>query len=235
MNDRKEWGLREIELYNNGSDEYREMREKFYNIKWRKLINIEKAADGSLYYNNTYKIKNKINNKVIEINKEHNLYILRSWGPDNKIILKFGYSDKLEKRLYTYFNHNPYIELLYTFYKPNARDLELEIHSKVKSDFNNEWYNEDKLEIILSLIHDSNTSVVEHEKLSVNTNVPCWITELLNNQEYTFKELSKTFTPIFKERGLIFSAKSLKDYFPEFDKSRKIKNKIRDTYYKFKL
>lgn len=34
---------------------------------------------------------------------------------------------------------------------------------------------------------------------------------------------------------MVFNGHTLKDKFPKFEKNRKVKNKIRDTYYKFKL
>jgi len=62
-----------------------------------------------------------------------------------------------------------------------------------------------------------------------------WITPKLQNREYTFQELGEIFENDFTIKGLEFTPKTMKDYFPDFEKTRKIRNKQRDTYYKFKI
>lgn len=56
----------------------------------------------------------------------------------------------------------------------------------------------------------------------------------IEDREYTFKELEELFQDEFLNKGIRFNGYALKKYFPEFEKTRKIKHKIRDTYYKFK-
>lgn len=63
-----------------------------------------------------------------------------------------------------------------------------------------------------------------------------FIREILEDKEYTYEELEKIFSPIFKEHKLKWNKKtSIKNYFPSFEKKKKMVNKIRDTYYKFIL
>lgn len=94
-------------------------------------------------------------------------------------------------------------------------------------------FNEYELNKIYEAVDIENSfSCVYVNKYLSNT---CWTSDYLENKEYTFRELETIFYSIFKEKGLIFSSKSLKDHFPEFEKTRKSKDKIRDTYYKFKL
>ena len=56
-----------------------------------------------------------------------------------------------------------------------------------------------------------------------------------NDKEYSYSELEEIFTDEFLKRGIVFSGYIIKDYFPEFTKIRKTKNKIKETYYKFKI
>lgn len=62
-----------------------------------------------------------------------------------------------------------------------------------------------------------------------------WIINKLEDKEYTFLELEKMFSDEFLKRNLIFNGHTLKDYFPPFEKTRKVKNKIKETYYKFNV
>ena len=40
------------------------------------------------------------------------LYLIKSYGPRGKKIYKVGYTTSLDSRLYNYFSHNPFIELI---------------------------------------------------------------------------------------------------------------------------
>ena len=70
---------------------------------------------------------------------------------------------------------------------------------------------------------------------SKNTIKYNWVVEKLEDREYTFSELKELFLEEFKNRNIVFKNTSIKDFFPEHEKVRKTKNKIKDTYYKFKL
>lgn len=58
---------------------------------------------------------------------------------------------------------------------------------------------------------------------------------MLKKDEYTYAELEELFSYECKVRNINFSGTFIKDYLPEFIKSRKTRNKIKETYYKFKL
>lgn len=93
---------------------------------------------------------------------------------------------------------------------------------------------------LINDIYESTISVIK-EAESNQINIPMqsttnWITDYLDkNKEYTYKELEDLFKDECNSRGITFNGYYIKDNFPEFEKTRKIKNKIRDTYYKFKV
>lgn len=138
---------------------------------------------------------------------------------------------------------------------PTYRELELRkysdtFHSMYLNKFENEIFFDDNLRKMdeynydlitqiyknsISVIKEANENNILVNSLQIGNSSKYWTLEYLENREYTYKELEKIFIPIFKDKGLTFTSKSLKDFFPEFEKTRKIKNKIRDTYYKFKL
>lgn len=81
---------------------------------------------------------------------------------------------------------------------------------------------------VLKEANSNNFIKEEHQELD-------WISSKLENREYTFKELDLLFKQDFKNKGLDFNGYKIKDYFPPYEKKVKIKNKIRETYYKFKV
>ena len=91
---------------------------------------------------------------------EHNLYILKASNLNGEQLIKFGYSSKLKERLEQYFSHNPFTEILYTFYKENAIDFEKKFHKYNISKFKNEWYSYDILE---DLIFQINNNIIFNE------------------------------------------------------------------------
>lgn len=88
-----------------------------------------------------------------EINPEHNLYIIRVYNKD-KSLIKLGYSSVINKRLLSYYNHNQLVELVGTYYREDAEDFENKLHRCIKSTARNEWYDEDKLNLILEYINN---------------------------------------------------------------------------------
>ena len=61
-----------------------------------------------------------------------------------------------------------------------------------------------------------------------------WIRKKLQKRDYSFSELQELFEEDFRQRNLVFNGYTIKDYFPEFTKSRKTKNGIKETYYAFR-
>lgn len=80
-----------------------------------------------------------------------NLYILRTYGK-NDTAIKFGYSSNINKRILSYRLSNPLVEVVGTFYRPDAKLFEEWFHKKYKSQHGNEWYSENMLNIILNSI-----------------------------------------------------------------------------------
>lgn len=134
---------------------------------------------------------------------------------------------------------------------PTYREKELRSYSEENynsfyvSRYNNTLFYDDNLRKmdeynykLITEIYDNSISVImEASKYNIKPTLSSnnWVIDNLKNKEYTYKELEEIFSSIFEERSLVFTAKSLKDYFPEFEKKRKTKNKIKETYYKFKL
>ena len=62
-----------------------------------------------------------------------------------------------------------------------------------------------------------------------------WIIKKLQDREYSYSELVEIFEKDFIDKGLILNGYTIKDYFPPFIKTRKTKNKVKETYYKFEI
>lgn len=61
------------------------------------------------------------------------------------------------------------------------------------------------------------------------------ITPLLTKSEYTFDELSELFSDEFLNLGIKFTRSTVKKYFPPYETKRQMKNKVKSTYYAFKM
>lgn len=84
--------------------------------------------------------------------------------------------------------------------------------------------------------HYSNFDITNVSKITINgTLVNQIILDKLFKYEYTYSELELLYKDTFEKMGLIFNGYTLKDYFPEFEKTRRTKKGVKDTYYKFKL
>lgn len=82
------------------------------------------------------------------------LYLIRSFGRNNKSSLKIGFSDDYKKRLDSYRIHNPFSEVITT--REGDEILETKLHlylSKYKEDFLNEWFKD--LPEIITLFHQN--------------------------------------------------------------------------------
>lgn len=178
--------------------------------------------------------------------KNNNIYIIESYNNIGDSIIKIGYTENIEKRLQVYYYHNPYINVIDTCYLSNAKQWEIDFHKNNKSIILNEWYDKSYLNIILNDLIDNNAifdkTIIDLEKefnneelILNNPNIKTWILIKLRKQEYSYDELEEIFTEDFKNKGLVFNGYTIKDYFPPFEKIRRVKNKIKKTYYKFKI
>lgn len=100
----------------------------------------------------------------INIESNDNLYIIKSFGTNGKELIKLGYSSRIEERLRAYRSHNPFFEVIDTFYREDAKEFELYIHSLVISEVGNEWYNVDKLGLLLNLVATTNFEEIKNIK-----------------------------------------------------------------------
>lgn len=151
-----------------------------------------------------------------------------------KNILLGKYTEKLFKN-----NEDPlYREAELRKYRDDS------FHSMYVNRYQNDIFYDDnlrKMDVynfeLITEIYNSSISVMksadEHNFITAPQEVTKtdWIN--LQNREYSFSELREIYTPIFEEKGLTFTAKSIKDFFPPFTKRRKSINKVRETYYKF--
>lgn len=77
------------------------------------------------------------------------IYLLRSYGPKEKSILKIGFSDNIDNRLSQYFYHNPYSEVVSTREGDEVLESLLHIYLKFlgfqykKNGKLNEWFIDD--------------------------------------------------------------------------------------------
>lgn len=101
---------------------------------------------------------------------------------------------------------------------------------------------------LISEIYSSSISVLtEASKTGFKTITPIknnkkgldWICDKLkeiDKKEYTYKELEEIFKPTFQEKGIKWNQNtSIKNYFPNFKKSKKQIEGVRNTYYTFNI
>nr|WP_320020898.1 GIY-YIG nuclease family protein [uncultured Draconibacterium sp.] len=100
------------------------------------------------------------NKDIIRINEKHNLFIIRSYGRDTSII-KIGYTDNLHNKLRTFLYNNPFLEVLFTCFKPDAKKIEKAFHKSHKSTFGSTWYDEILYSEMLVFIEDFQVKNVE--------------------------------------------------------------------------
>lgn len=89
---------------------------------------------------------------MITVKETDNLYLIRSFG-DCTSIIKLGYSTQIIKRLKHYLSHNPFIEVIGTFYREDAKEFEKYFHATLKAVYKREWYDESDLEVILKRLN----------------------------------------------------------------------------------
>lgn len=82
----------------------------------------------------------------------HNIYILRTYGPEGRILYKVGYSADVANRVSQYKRSNPFIELVSTHHVSEGIEYERELHKRIKAAFKNEWYSEEQIEYITELV-----------------------------------------------------------------------------------
>jgi len=89
---------------------------------------------------------------MITIKPTDNLYLIRSFG-DHTSLIKLGYSTQIISRLKHYLSHNPFMEVIGTFYREDAKQFEKCFHSTLKAIYKREWYDESDLETILKRLN----------------------------------------------------------------------------------
>lgn len=120
------------------------------------------------------------------------------------------------KETYNSFYVNKYDNKLY--YDDNFRK---------RDEFNYELINE---------IYNSSISVLKEASdndFIIEDKEENWVTKRLTNKLYSFQELKDLFEEDFNKKGIPFNGFTIKDYFPEFEKTRKTRHGKKDTYYKF--
>ncbi len=91
--------------------------------------------------------------KIKEPSRENdNIYIIQS-----NDLVKVGYTANLQSRMLTYYYHNPNTIFIGSAYREDAVEFERKLHSCVQAEVLNEWYNKDKLNLLIEYI----TNVIE--------------------------------------------------------------------------
>lgn len=93
-----------------------------------------------------------LNREAPKLSKKDNIYILKTSSKDGCELLKLGYSSNLKKRMISYLSHNPFTEILFTFYREDGLEFEKWFHHNNLSDCKNEWYTIEKLEFIIQTV-----------------------------------------------------------------------------------
>ena len=90
----------------------------------------------------------------------HNIYILRSYTKDGSVI-KVGYSSRIKRRINTYKDHNPSVEVVATYYRENGHLYELALHTTFEACWKREWYSEEQLTEIIKWIEANKVAPIE--------------------------------------------------------------------------
>ena len=85
--------------------------------------------------------------------KKDNLYIIRIHNSEGQSMIKLGYSSNIKRRLNEYRVMNPFTQIVYTYYRPDAKKFESWFHMSHESSIMNEWYNEDMLSEMYKCLH----------------------------------------------------------------------------------
>ena len=101
---------------------------------------------------------------IKEINITHNLYILKVTNGKESLI-KLGYSSNIIERLKSYYQSNPLVELIGTYYRDDALEFELRLHKSIKSVVMREWYDENLLNKLVWHINNSKLNEIASVKL----------------------------------------------------------------------
>lgn len=92
---------------------------------------------------------------------------------------------------------------------------------------------------LISGIYNSSISVIKEinendmDISSVEKNN--WAVDMLVKKEYTYSELQELFKDELKKKGKTFDYMFINTYLPSYTKTRRAKNNVRETYYKFKM
>lgn len=115
---------------------------------------------------------------------EHNLYIIKSYNPKGESLIKFGYSSNIKQRIEQYLSHNPFTEIIDTFYRKDALEFEKEFHKNNTSIFKNEWYPENYLNQIYQQLKEGiiNNLIISNNCLTNKICHGCNIDK--NKEEY---------------------------------------------------
>lgn len=125
---------------------------------------------------------------------KHNLYIIKASNNKGECLIKFGYSSKIDERINQYLSHNPFTEVLYTFYKKDAFIFEQKFHTNNIPTYKYEWYTYDKLDEILLQI--KNNKIIENKNICnrknyTNVDAKCFKCKQRKEFKYFSKDKSK--------------------------------------------
>lgn len=114
------------------------------------------------------------------------------------------------------------------YYDENLKKIDIYNYNLISEIYNNS----------ISVIGECSENNIQPkiEKTNSNRIIESWILDNLTKNDYTYKELEETFTPIFEQQGLRWNKKtSIKYYFPDFTKKQKMINRIKEVHYIFNI
>ena len=179
--------------------------EKYYNDSYGEELDQIIHADISTYINHLF--KHNISPKTIN----RKVAALKMYNPEQATFYVNKYADRI-------------------FYDVNLKKQDIYNYNLVSEIYNNS----------ISVVNTLNKSkFISASKQIVRKNIGLsWIYDKLKDldkDQFTFTELSKIFTQDFKEHGLKWTDKVVKNYFPQHDKKKKKINGKQETYYTFYL
>lgn len=116
----------------------------------------------------------------------HNIYILRTYGPSNKVLYKVGYASNMIKRLSQYKQSNPYIEVIATYYVAEGIEYERELHKRIPAVYGQEWYSEAQIKHIQEFITKGELPDPIHDESNI-------LERISHNANFSFVTLCKLY------------------------------------------
>lgn len=91
--------------------------------------------------------------------------MLRAYGKDTSAI-KLGYSSNINERIRSYYNTNPFTEVIFTCSIKWGLAIEQMLHTACYSKISREWYSEDKLNTFIKYLTHYSDDYIFHKEVN---------------------------------------------------------------------